>query len=71
MSMLNMRYQLFFKNGKILLMTHTSLGDGDYELMFNPKFEEFKNMIISIVDEYDKHLKKLQNGDKAYRCRYY
>mgnify|MGYP003309160901 CR=1 FL=1 len=61
----------FFKNGKILLMTHTSLGDGDYELMFNPKFEEFKNMIISIVDEYDKHLKKLQNGDKAYRCRYY
>lgn len=58
----------FFKNGKSLLRTCTPSGDGDYELMFNPKFEEFKNMIISIVDEYDKYLKKLQNGKGKCRC---
>ena len=58
----------FFKNGKSLLRTYTPLGDGDYELIFNPKFEEFKNMIISIVDEYDKYLKKLQNGKGECKC---
>lgn len=58
----------FFKNGKSLLRTYTPLGGGDYELIFNPKFEEFKNMIISIVDEYDKYLKKLQNGKGECKC---
>lgn len=48
-----------YKNGKQVLLSNTPLEDGDYELVFNPKFEEFKNMILSIADEYDKYLKSL------------
>ena len=48
-----------YKNGKQVLLSNTPLEDGDYELVFNPKFEEFKNMILSIANEYDKYLKSL------------
>ena len=48
-----------YKKGKRVLLSNTLLEDGDYELLFNPKFEEFKNMILSITDEYDKYLKSL------------
>lgn len=60
-----------YKKGKRVLFSSTLLEDGDYELVFNPMFEEFKSMVFSIVDEYDRYVKKLRNKDDSYRCRYY
>lgn len=60
-----------YKKGKRVLFSSTLLEDGDYELVFNPMFEEFKSMVFSIVDEYDRYVKKLRNKDDTYRCRYY
>ena len=60
-----------YKNGKRVLFSSTLLEDGDYELVFNPMFEKFKSMVSSVVDEYDKYVKKFRNKDDTYRCRYY
>ncbi|MBR3698020.1 MAG: hypothetical protein IKM85_00705 [Bacteroidales bacterium] len=60
-----------YKKGKRVLFSSTLLEDGDYELVFNPMFEEFKSMVFSIVDEYDRYVKKLRKKDDSYRCRYY
>lgn len=60
-----------YKKGKRVLFSSTLLEDGDYELVFNPMFEEFKSMVFSIVDEYDRYVKKLRKKDGSYRCRYY
>lgn len=60
-----------YKKGKRVLFSSTPLEDGDYELVFNPMFEEFKRMVFSIVDEYDRYVKKLRKKDDSYRCRYY
>lgn len=60
-----------YKNGKRVLFSSTLLEDGDYELVFNPMFEKFKSMVFSVVDEYDRYVKKFQNKDDTYRCRYY
>ena len=60
-----------YKNGKRVFFSSTLLEDGDYELVFNPMFEEFKSMVFSIVDEYDRYVKKLRKKDDSYRCRYY
>jgi len=60
-----------FKKGKRVLYSSTPLEDGDYILIFNPMFEEFKSVVFSIVDEYDRYVKKLRNNDNSYRCRYY
>lgn len=60
-----------YKKGKRVLFSSTQLEDGDYELVFNPMFEEFKSMVFSIVDEYDRYVKKLRKKDDSYRCRYY
>lgn len=47
-----------YKRGKRVLLSSAPLEDGDYELVFNPRFEEFRNMIFSIVDKYDKYIKQ-------------
>ena len=60
-----------YKNGKRVFFSSTLLEDGDYELVFNPMFEKFKSMVFSVVDEYDRYVKKIQNKDDTYRCRYY
>lgn len=60
-----------YKKGKRVLFSSTLFEDGDYELVFNPMFEEFKSMVFSIVDEYDRYVKKLRKKDDSYRCRYY
>lgn len=60
-----------YKNGKRVLFSSTLLEDGNYELVFNPMFEKFKSMVFSVVDEYDRYVKKFQNKDDTYRCRYY
>lgn len=60
-----------YKKGKRVLFSSTLLEDGDYELVFYPMFEEFKSMVFSIVDEYDRYVKKLRKKDGSYRCRYY
>lgn len=60
-----------YKNGKRVLFSSTLLEDGNYELVFNPMFEKFKSMVFSFVDEYDRYVKKFQNKDDTYRCRYY
>jgi hypothetical protein len=60
-----------YKKGKRVLFSSTLLEDGDYELVFNPMFEEFKSMVFSIVDEYDRYVKKLRKKVDSYRCRYY
>ena len=60
-----------YKNGKRVLFSSTLLEDGDYELVFNPMFEKFKSMVSSVVDEYDRYVKKFRNKDDTYRCRYY
>ena len=60
-----------YKNGKRVLFSSTLLEDGNYELVFNPMFEKFKSMVSSVVDEYDKYVKKFRNKDDTYRCRYY
>ena len=46
-----------YKKGKRVLFSSTLLEDGDYELVFYPMFEEFKSMVFSIVDEYDRYVK--------------
>ena len=60
-----------YKNGKRVLFSSTLLEDGNYELVFNPMFEKFKSMVSSVVDEYDRYVKKFRNKDDTYRCRYY
>ena len=60
-----------YKNGKRVLFSSTLLEDGDYELVFNPMFEKFKSMVSSVVDEYDRYVKKFRNKDDTSRCRYY
>lgn len=60
-----------YKNGKRVLFSSTLLEDGDYYLIFNPMFEEFKSVVFSIVAEYDGYVKRLQNGADTYRCRNY
>lgn len=60
-----------YKNGKRVLFSSTLLEDGDYELVFNPMFEKFKSMVFSVVDEYDRYVKKFRNKDDTFRCRYY
>ena len=52
-----------YKNGKRVLFSSTLLEDGNYELVFNPMFEKFKSMVFSVVDEYDRYVKKFQNKD--------
>ena len=47
------------KKGKRVLLSNTLLEDGDYELLFNPKFGKFKEMIFSIVKDYDKFVENL------------
>jgi hypothetical protein len=48
-----------YKNGKQVLLSNTPLEDGYYELIFNPKFEEFKSMLFSIINEFDKYVEQL------------
>lgn len=48
-----------YKKGKRVLLSNTLLEDGDYELLFNPKFDKFKEMIFSIVKDYDKFVENL------------
>ena len=48
-----------YKNGKQVLLSNTPLENGDYELVFNSKFEEFKSMLFSIVNEFDKYVEQL------------
>ena len=60
-----------YKNGKRVLFSSTLLEDGNYELVFNPMFEKFKSMVFSVVDEYDRYVKKFRNKDDTFRCRYY
>lgn len=59
-----------FKNGKQVLFSSTCLDDGNYELVFNQKFTEFKDMVLSIVEKYDKYLYSIKNNIE-YKCIYY
>lgn len=60
-----------YNNGKRVLFSSTQLENGDYELVFHPKFEEFKKMIFSIVKEYDKFVKNRKSDKNLYRSKYY
>lgn len=60
-----------YNKGKIVFTSNTQLEHGDYELTFNLGFEKFRNMVFSIVDEYDKYVDNIRNGNGLYRCRYY
>ena len=60
-----------YKEGKRVLFSSTLLEGGDYILIFNPMFEEFKRVVLSIVAEYDKYVEQTLNGKDYYRCRYY
>lgn len=60
-----------YKNGKRTISSITRLENGDYELVFNSKFEEFKNMIFSVVDEFDKYMDNSRKVNVPYRCRYF
>ncbi len=50
-----------YKQGNRVLHSFTSLENGDYELVFNHKFERFKNMIFSMVKKYDIYVENYGN----------
>ena len=51
------------------LLSNTPLEDGYYELIFNPKFEEFKSMLFSIINEFDKYVEQLPDAKGPARNR--
>lgn len=50
-----------YKQGNRVLYSFTPLENGDYELVFNHKFEKFKNMIFSMVKKYDIYVENYRN----------
>ena len=50
-----------YKKEKLVLSSFTPLENGDYELVFNPKFITFKNMVLSMVKKYDEYVENYGN----------
>lgn len=50
------------------IYSQTYLGDGEYELIFNPNFMDFQKLLIKLINEYDRNN---LNPKPPYRCRYY
>ena len=50
-----------YKKEKLVLSSFTPLENGDYELVFNPKFIKFKNMVLSMVKKYDEYVENYGN----------